>query len=888
MAAALSDQDIEKLFSGAPQYFARSESHFYGAPHPSVAFPFDEELEIRDLTDHVQMEDRAWSAVTAWPHLARDVARDGPAKRLAEEGQRAHFHIRCRERPNMLSMQGLERGTMGYQAALELPTADALEEAQFGFESLGTKAQAIVQAREHILSSHGLLHRLPEPALLDRLKRNGDTYRNNHLHTTSSADSHQDLFGDLLRPSPLVIDKADPKGLSNQIVALLKCLGTPNVWIDLSRIEWRIRLGQVLWGDDDGDEVDDATPLHDAHHDSQRAEERYWLLMQVLMATELLLRLDAITEGIEYGSRGIKAIDVAYFERGATQTVKWSLFLARSWLENIDITQGDEPPTTQTGLSRRAPNWLASLVYKLPIGRHKHAGAGCGPYHIKGRQGQRQIDGLIHFARKIQWPGLEAYADRISEKAHHAVESPSCRKDSSANSADAPKQTMSCLGAWDVTGHGGRRRPAAQTPRRRLAAVLHESGWITKSYVFGLVLPGEAMSHFLMATLLENDAQALARLGCLANLSGGFVYAERSFWSTCCIVGRVLAAGEGSSECMGWVSTTVRPAEMEVGWIGIQVEDVTEDMAHLGKKARLWGKKKIERQSSILGDLSDEDVLPVDFIVPHENRYAKAPASVEVELLSLHLATPAGWAAARPPSDVAATLSATLSGSAARAPELSSYPASVRFWIRIAGVTEGEFVYALKYDISFVTAHPCVPSHRVKMLKSATSPTIEKIDVSGSDVLGKGSRSASRIGHPLHRYYKYTVIHLSELIQKPRRTLAELLLDASRGNDAANNGVLVVDCITSMGGVAQVPSLERITSSSSTQSFQHKGSASATARLSDDWQRRQVGSDMEVLVRAICAQRGWNAILSRKRRGCLACAIREAGALGWKVIVRVE
>ena len=52
--------------------------------------------------------------------------------------------------------------------------------------------------------------------------------------------------------------------------------------------------------------------------------------------------------------------------------------------------------------------------------------------------------------------------------------------------------------------------------------------------------------------------------------------------------------------------------------------------------------------------------------------------------------------------------------------------------------------------------------------------------------------------------------------------------------------------------------------------------------------RRGFGSDMEILVRALCAQNGWNAIISRKKRGCLACAIREAGALGWKVVVRVE
>ena len=81
--AALSEDDIEKLFSGAPQYFARTESHYHGAPHPSVAFPFDEELEIRDLTDHVQIEDRAWSGVTAWPHITRDQEHDAAARRQA-------------------------------------------------------------------------------------------------------------------------------------------------------------------------------------------------------------------------------------------------------------------------------------------------------------------------------------------------------------------------------------------------------------------------------------------------------------------------------------------------------------------------------------------------------------------------------------------------------------------------------------------------------------------------------------------------------------------------------------------------------------------------------------------------------------------------------------
>ena len=63
---------------------------------------------------------------------------------------------------------------------------------------------------------------------------------------------------------------------------------------------------------------------------------------------------------------------------------------------------------------------------------------------------------------------------------------------------------------------------------------------------------------------------------------------------------------------------------------------------------------------------------------------------------------------------------------------------------------------------------------------------------------------------------------------------------------------------------------------------------SAAKKMHSETRRRQFGSDMEILVRAFCADKGWNALISRRRRGCLACAIREAGALGWKVVIRVD
>lgn len=908
---SLSDDDIEKLFSGAPQYFARSESYFHGAPHPSVAFPFDEELEIRDLTDHVPIEDRAWSGLTAWPHLSRDLKHDG----AAEERRRAHFHIRCWERPNMLSMQGLERGTMGYQAALELSTADSLEEEQFGFQSVGTKARAIVDARERIMSaSHGWLRRLPESELLERLGRNGELYRSNDLRTRPSTETYQDLFQTLMRPYSTAIDKTDHCSLPNQIVALLKCLGTANVWIDLGRVEWRIRLGQVLWGDEADDELDDATAIHDADNTSERAEEKYWLFMQILVATELLLRLDAITDGVEFGSGSIKPIDVAYFERGATPAVKWSLLLARSWLENIEIAKDEQgTSTTETPTSHRARTWLASLVSKIPR-RHHHA---LGRHTIRGRQGQRQVDGLIHFARNIMWPGIDRYEARISENARHAMDDGPARR--SRATSTTPKLAP-YPGAWDVARRGGEDKQTARTQRRRLVAALHESGWLTKSYVYGLAIPGEAMCHYLMATLLENDGEALATLGPCANLSGGFVYSGKSFWSTCCIVGRVLAAGEGAAECIGWVSTDIIPRGMGDGWLGIEVQDVAgsfpscvmgprarltyfaDDIAQLGKKARLWGKRRLERESCILGGAKEDSVLPADFIIPHENAYSAWPPGVFIKLLSLELSSPAESVPATPLSEMVATPFAEACGGA---PEIVSYPASVRFLVSVDGASSEERTYELTYDISFVTAHPCAPSHRVRMLKSPCSPTVQKIDVWGSDSLGKGSRSAyrtgrrptvlaqerritnlARAGHPLHKYYKYSVIHLSELIAKPRATLGELLGDPCLGK-GPNSRVLVVDCITNLAGGEgpQSPALERVSSwSPVSPAAERKGSFSAASKMRVESQ----GSDMEVLVRAVCAAKGWNAIISRRRRGCLACAIREAGALGWKVIVRVD
>ncbi|KAK0717102.1 hypothetical protein B0T26DRAFT_280762 [Lasiosphaeria miniovina] len=928
--ATLTESEIEKLFSGAPQYFARSEGHYTGAPHPSVAFPWDEKLEIRDLTDHTQIEDKAWGVVTAWPHITRDILGDqSAAKRATEEKRRAHFYPRCRERPSMLSSAGLEKGSMGYQAALELGVADALQEDQWGFEQIGTLTPVIVEQRQKMLTSRDGLRHMEETLIMEQLIKNGQRYSEQHPRERRvSSELYNELFLQILHPPTKVLDHRDPYSLSVQIQALVKVLAAPNMWIDFSHVEWRIRLGQLLWGNPIEDEVDDGASVRTGESASETTsdvhEERYWLLLQILLACELLVRLDAITEGEELGVESIRPSEILKFEKDANKSVKWSLHLARAWLENIEVVKTE--PAERPGAEDKPSGWLATLTKRISLSRdggsHRRSQHHGPVYAIRGRHVQRQVDGLTHFARQLKWPDVEPYAWRISANCQSIAEG-NILDDSLAS---AGSRSDSHRSSYFGGSHLGERKPDSKVKRmpsrrRKISAALHPAGWLSKSYVSGLMLPGEGLCHFLMATLLENDREAMGRLGPMANLCGGFVYSGKSFWSTSCIVGRVLAAGKGSAECMGWISSDIKPQRLGDGWVNIEVEETPDDAHNVEKKARLWGKQNIERESRVLGDTDPSSVFPADFIIPFENIYReKTPPCLKIDLRALNLWAPVDSVYTTPTED----LNATPFSEASRPPEIRTYTSSVSFTVTdMDSGAEEERTFALAKDINFVTAHPCVPSQHVKILKSPSSPTIQQVDLSGDSAAGK---TASVIGHPLHKYYTYTALHLSELLAKQDFSLEAFLSNYSSTahrpslTPASNNAakVLVIDCITGFQSLPQeheIPLSPVISRSGSQASASWSplqpgpvaesvyGTAavsgagigslagtleSASKKMHSETRRRQFGSDMEILVRAFCAEKGWNALISRRRRGCLACAIREAGALGWKVIIRVD
>jgi hypothetical protein len=464
-------------------------------------------------------------------------------------------------------MQGSERGTIGYQAALELAVADALEAPDTG-EIL--TQQSISEHRREFLNGKDGLRPITDSMLIDRLMAVSETYHEDpSKHRRPTVELYSELFTQVLFPPTRVIDAEDPYSLQVQIEVLIDVLAAPHVWVDFSLVEWRIRLGQILWGSSTNPDPDEEIAINNEVI-QEPGTQKYWLLLQLLLSSELLLRLDAIASNIDHGLQAPKPDEIRRFDKVATLSVKWSMILARTWLENI-LVENVEPEIGE----KKPAGWLASLTgsanHTTPL-----VNDGLAILQFHGRYQARQLSGLLHFAQKLGWPDLDALTSKIAVKGISIV-------DSVENS---PAGTPRSMTTQNSTSYFAKRRPnlrRGMSSQRSFSAIIRPTGWLSNSYISGLVLPGEGMSHFLISTLLENDEAAIAKLGEEANLYGGFVYCGRSFWSTSCVIGRVLAARKGASECMGWISSDVVPRGLGECWVDIDVE-FAEEPANPDKK----------------------------------------------------------------------------------------------------------------------------------------------------------------------------------------------------------------------------------------------------------------------------------------------------------------
>jgi hypothetical protein len=888
LGSALTKKDVKALLSGAPHFMLERGKH--GRWYPQVIFPWDEhDPSIQRMLDRKPLAHASFTLCTLHAHLPvpDDWAVKGgvpiPLQDWRRSGafKRAAFDVGVFEVPNMLGNNGKEPGTIGFRNFLELPNADLLkymgpEEPR---ESLNMQRVSSLPATE----AFELMDQYNKPysqclsgAVFDRRKlikdgpagwkrigvrdvnlrylvqrldqlrqlrldvlRQGSTIT--ILDVESPHELHDILHTHFLHPHPPPADllPGHPQSLKSQIKTLATVLATPGAWIDFSLPEWRFRAGQILWETPphrDGDCVvpNDCSTGTSKHPWVNSGMERKWLLIQVLLAAELLFRLDAFVRvGMLHDPHGglITASELQHFDQLREGKVNWDLIFVRRFLDNLDITCDSAPsPNSPVGGGSPSP----SPVEKPPTKPRRFSLFDSITRRISSMQEadvrsawecqisspyvRQQLEGLYVFAENIGWPKASALRSHFEEicKSGKDLFTPRVNADGVCGQGwDSEEITKTVLEKNDMYSRSRCRRSVKLRSLSREDKDPHASevlGWISRSWLSGLVIPGEAICHLLIGTLLENDADAIERLGPTANLYGGFVYDGRSYWSKASIVGRVLSSLDGAKTCMGWVGSDVLPRDettfepLAEGWFEVPMQKAIRSPGK--SRIKQGGKLAMESTPLGMGDITaDAFTLPVD---------QPASASMpDVSLVKLTLSIRSQCKRGITTSDQA-SLSFSLRSANTPSPATASFP--------------------LRYNVRFISAHECRrPRGVAARHKDCSGPHDEheeqKQEESATPDWGQFKRLP---GHPLHQSFPYRHVSLKALPELPVPTPP---LDGKPE-------VLVIDA---------------------------RGS-----RVK------------ETFARAWCASVGCHGLIGRVGRTCVACCVREARALDVPVVVRVS
>ncbi|TKA81008.1 hypothetical protein B0A49_01519 [Cryomyces minteri] len=642
----------------------------------------------------------------------------------------------------MLGYQGHEPGTVDLEHFLQLPLSDSL---LMGKEKLDGKALGSPVGRTLWRSSLQKLATMPlhTSDVAERLIELGEIYH--ALKESAKSDIvlgeckqfvlFTNLYGDLLQPPR---SRTETEGnlaeLKAHIEALVDVLRTGSMWFDLSLVEWRIRIGQLLWASQDRVKASKGDDKEDTAGAVEQISERDRFLLQIALASELLIRLElavkaAFTES-EEGNR-IKS-QIRSFKDLITRKIGWDLVLARRFIESIQVVEDTSMPPPTPALSALLPEYLQEP--STPNAQPSVASQTdkTEPLLLP-RNRSRQLTGLLHFAQAIDWPevdGVKLQLDRVMQRMVSSA-APSIY----ATSFESPRSTMARtsgnsyfentempqLQRFD-TARSVKLYPSSTIPSSSNATdeesnLINVGGWLSRSYLTGLILPGEAISHLLMSTLLENSPQAVARVGDSANLYGGFAYDGRSWWSKSCIVGRVLAPMTGAKECMGWVSLPCAPGGMKNGWADVEAATVRDH------EARINEREAILRDSDFLQGNDVKNALQSDFRFP-----VAAPPSSRDDIKSTGLTLL--------PTDLPPVSNTDDKGKSG----IRGYTAELIFGSP-SNKRLGTRTIQLAHDVYFVSSHPC------------TRPLVS----STPDSAPPSTANPTRAAHPLHKSFKYRV-----------------------------------------------------------------------------------------------------------------------------------
>jgi hypothetical protein len=859
----LSKEDVRALFFGAPHFMLEKGRH--GKSFPQAFFPWNTDLEVSDLQDRRYLTHESYALITLHAHLPIPDEMNWKPSSLPQrrEGawKRPMLDVGIFETPNMLSVAGREPGTVGLRFFLEVPISERLrtiEKAKEDEKGYGgrlahmsaneafkleanrprTGKHAPRQDRVQLIeggpkawerlgirdiSASALISRMAFLCELhDEVLEHGlgDTI----LHRQNCTVLYDELFTNLLYlPTKLKDDGGDKDhraGLKVQIEALVNVLTTPGAWIDFSLVEPRIRLGQALW----------EVPPYDGQSPETLhlgiGAERKWLLLQILLSMELMVRLDA---ALRLGSSDnlrdfhLTGHEISHFNKERNLKVDWDLVVARRFLDLLIVKQGPAVDLKHFVGEDRAHQPHLSSMFKKKMDLHTSGeDLSIWSCEILPRRADVQFQGLLRFARMIEWPcvdDLEVEFTRRYQDPSVSHEKLYAQPISGAGIGN--DEAMPSVGTMRSFFSGDN---WVESPCINLKPVhgIELGSFLSRSWLMGLVMPGDAGCLSIMACLLEQDKRA-AKLPRTAYLHAGFVLDGRSFWSKFCIVGRVLAPLKGSRECvsvlltfhicllfaipptaladcisqMGWLSTPhVLPVDntgkaFTDTWVNVTAAIPPDTRNGL----RIYDGQKLGDDSNVLGTgrgkISSSEYIMVTDKVLEDLTYA----TCECSALILH----------------------KKSQSDSRQSPLS---ATLTFKISSTGNRPNTQELRLTYGTAFVSGHPCRPPHGHTTL--ASNKEHEHPHHTAHERLPS---------HPLHKTYRFE-----------RKSIADLI-NASPPKAGRDQAVWLVDA---------------------------RGPASN-----------------DTFVRAWCSQVGKGAIISRVGKSCLSCSIREAFALELCIIIRV-
>lgn len=895
----LSDEQLRVLFAGAPEFHVKTNN---GTLEPSVSFPWSNSSMKEGASDSVYLREPAFVGTSL--HSPLEIFQTPVATRRTYQG----YTPNVVEMPNMLSSQGVEPGSIGFSYFIGLSASDSLivdsVESQSRMKYLETtKNKEMMQTNPERIGIRPVALNL----IHDRLIELQDIYEAFQdtpepitiLNNQSLGDLYANLFGKFLTPPGYDDSTDDPTGLQTQIQALLRILELNGIWYDFSLVEWRIRLGQILWSDGEPPVENAPLPLW---------TKREILLLQIILSCELLLRLDAFTniDGIDAESRiRIDRDKLDGLLQNKSRKVDWDLVLARTFLENISVVRANEVGGVMVQPKSRG-------MFSL-LGRGDRPELSLTDIIFLPQHQTKQLSGLMQFAEAVRWPDavgvLQDLASRlgVSNATHKVMQQLSCSRES------LDYDTPSCISVYGtplqtpllphdaLDSYFGNMSqptfdnqdsqvfrvplsPSWSVPGGRSPSTLDGvGGWLSRSYLTGFVLPGEAISHFLMSTLLENDKSAISSLGDSANLYGGFTYQQRTWWSKSSIVGRVLAVVEDSTECMGWISSPKLPSGLG-GWHNIHSEQVSQNL-------RLCATADVDavaRESAIIPKSSFASVTSQDFVLPLD---PDLPPTAALSFSKWEL-TPINPDLID--NDIA---------SGVVVPENGIQAASLTFSSPDQTLSHN---LTLTYDVQFVASWPCNTSASAApavglphMFKRSRARTLSRSSSKHSVTLSLRSNhgfepllshppvsstiapkrtyeaetenDAGTFGpyslvphekpsnaHPLHKSYLYKVVPVFQILEPNFELPFEMHTSKSSEHvlGSANDEDGAVDTIANIKKTVLI--------------LDARGS-----------------TDMALLARAWCAEKGLHAVIGRTTRTCMACCIREARGLNVRIVIRV-